>query len=110
RRLTAAAAGHPAPAVLLPDGSARSVAMSTGPPLGVGGLPFEATELELPEGSVIALYTDGLVEGRVRDLDQAIGELRHALTASVPSLDELCDSVLKAVMPEDPRDDIALLL
>ncbi|MFK0117688.1 SpoIIE family protein phosphatase [Streptomyces sp. NPDC090994] len=110
RRLTVAAAGHPAPAVLLPDGSARLVDMTAGPPLGVGGLPFEATELELPEGSVVALYTDGLIEDRVRDLDQATAELCHALTASVPSLDELCDSVLKAVMPEDPRDDIALLL
>ncbi|MGP2439501.1 SpoIIE family protein phosphatase [Streptomyces sp. JW3] len=110
RRLTLAAAGHPAPAVVLPDGSAHLVAMTAGPPLGVGGQPFEATELELPEGSVVALYTDGLVEDRVRDLDQATAELCRALTASVPSLDALCDNVLKSVMPEDPSDDVALLL
>ncbi|WP_093781246.1 SpoIIE family protein phosphatase [Streptomyces sp. yr375] len=110
RRLTLAAAGHPAPAVVLPDGTARLVAMTPGPPLGVGGLPFEAVELELPEGSVVALYTDGLIEGRDRDVDRATGELCNALTAPAATLDALCDTVLKAVLPEEPGDDVALLL
>ncbi|MGV4886537.1 SpoIIE family protein phosphatase [Streptomyces viridosporus] len=110
RRLTAAAAGHPAPALLLPDGTCRPVPLSAGPPLGIGGLPFEATELQLPEGSVVALYTDGLIEGPDRDLDQAADELCRALTVPADSLDSLCDSVLKAVLPEEPGDDVALLL
>ncbi|MFC5019689.1 SpoIIE family protein phosphatase [Streptomyces lienomycini] len=110
RRLSLAAAGHPAPALLLPDGTTRIVTMTAGPPLGVGGLPFEATELELPEGSVVALYTDGLVEDRDRDIDHATAELCRALTSPANSLDALCDSVLKAVMPEEPSDDVALLL
>ncbi|MET9356981.1 SpoIIE family protein phosphatase [Streptomyces sp. NPDC006617] len=110
RCLTLAAAGHPAPALVLPDGTTRTVRMTAGPPLGVGGLPFEATELELPEGSVVALYTDGLVEGRDRDIDHATAELCRALTAPSSSLDALCDTVLKAVMPEEPSDDVALLL
>jgi anti-sigma regulatory factor (Ser/Thr protein kinase) len=84
--------------------------MAAGPPLGVGGLPFEAVEVELPEGSTVALYTDGLVEDRDRDIDHAIGELCRALTAPAESLDALCDTVLKAVMPEEPSDDVALLL
>jgi anti-sigma regulatory factor (Ser/Thr protein kinase) len=84
--------------------------MTAGPPLGVGGLPFEATELELPEGSVVALYTDGLVENRDRDVDHATEELRRALAAPATSLDALCDGVLKAVLPEEPGDDVALLL
>ncbi|MEV8540819.1 SpoIIE family protein phosphatase [Streptomyces sp. NPDC051572] len=110
RRLTMAAAGHPPPAVVLPDGTASLVPMTAGPPLGVGGLPFEAVELELPEGATVALYTDGLIEDRDRDVDHATAELCRALTASAESLDALCDSVLKAVMPEDPSDDVALLL
>lgn len=110
RHLALAAAGHPAPAVVLPDGTTRLVRMTAGPPLGVGGLPFEATELELPEGSVVALYTDGLVEDRDRDVDHATAELCRALTAPASSLDALCDTVLKAVMPEEPSDDVALLL
>ncbi|MFF3336639.1 SpoIIE family protein phosphatase [Streptomyces sp. NPDC002888] len=110
RRLTAAAAGHPAPAVVLPDGTARLIRMTPGPPLGVGGLPFEATELELPEGAVVALYTDGLIEDRDRDVDRATAEMCRALVAPVDSLDDLCDTVLKAVLPEEPSDDVALLL
>ncbi|MFG2467222.1 SpoIIE family protein phosphatase [Streptomyces canus] len=110
RRLTAAAAGHPPPAVVLPDGTARLVPLSTGPPLGVGGLPFEATEIELPEGAVVALYTDGLTQDRDRDVDHATDELCRALTAKTDTLDELCDTVLKAVLPEEPSDDVALLL
>ncbi|WP_268867506.1 SpoIIE family protein phosphatase [Streptomyces blattellae] len=110
RHLTMAAAGHPAPAVFLPDGTARLVELNAGPPLGVGGLPFESVELELPEGAVVALYTDGLIEDRDRDVDHATSELCRALTARTDTLDTLCDIVLKAVLPEEPRDDVALLL
>ncbi|MFI0504650.1 SpoIIE family protein phosphatase [Streptomyces albogriseolus] len=110
RLLTVAAAGHPAPALLLPDGTCRLVPLNAGPPLGVGGMPFEATELELPEGCVVAFYTDGLVAGRGRDVDRATKELCRALTAPTESLDALCDIVLKHVLPEEPGDDVALLL
>ncbi|MGW1161612.1 SpoIIE family protein phosphatase [Streptomyces sp. NPDC002513] len=110
RRLDLAAAGHPAPAVLWPDGRARLVTVSAGPPLGVGGLPFEAMELQLPEGSLIALYTNGLIRGRGRDLDWGVTALCRALEARQDSLDALCDTVLRAVLPEEPGDDVALLL
>ncbi|MEU5463830.1 SpoIIE family protein phosphatase [Streptomyces althioticus] len=110
RRLAVAGAGHPPPALLMPDGTCRLVPLNPGPPLGVGGLPFEATELELPEGCVVAFYTDGLVEGRGRDVDHSTGELCRALKAPAESLDALCDVVLKAVLPEEPGDDVALLL
>ncbi len=84
--------------------------LNAGPPLGVGGMPFEATELELPEGCVVAFYTDGLVDGRGRDVDHATQELCRALTVPTESLDALCDVVLKQVLPEEPGDDVALLL
>ncbi|MFE9452065.1 SpoIIE family protein phosphatase [Streptomyces sp. NPDC006739] len=110
RRLGLAAAGHPAPVIVRPGSGAEFVAMSAGPPLGVGGLPFEATELELPEGSVVALFTDGLIEDRDRDVDRATEELCRALNAPADSLEALGDNVLKAVLPEQPGDDVALLL
>ncbi|MFJ5172597.1 SpoIIE family protein phosphatase [Streptomyces griseoviridis] len=109
RRLTLASAGHPAPVVVRPDGSVRIVPVTAGPPLGVGGLPFEAVELELPEGSVVALYTDGLIEGRDRDVDDTTGALCRALATPADSLQDLCDTVLKAVLPQEPGDDVALL-
>jgi PAS domain S-box-containing protein len=108
--LALASAGHPAPALLLPDGTTRLLPVSAGPPLGVGGLPFEATEVILSEGSVVALYTDGLLEDPDHDIDRATTELCRALTAPATSLDALCDNVLKAVLPAEPGDDVALLL
>ncbi|WP_433476390.1 SpoIIE family protein phosphatase [Spirillospora sp. CA-142024] len=109
-QLTVAAAGHPPPVVLLPDGTTHPVEVSAGPPLGIGGLPFETTELQLPEGSLIALYTDGLIEDRGRDVDEGIAGLCHALDAPADSLDTVCDTVLKSLLPEQPGDDVALLL
>ncbi|MEV5959276.1 SpoIIE family protein phosphatase [Streptomyces sp. NPDC051987] len=110
RRLSLAAAGHLAPAVVLPGGRAELIPMTAGPPLGVGGLPFEAAELELPEGAVVAFYTDGLIEDRERDVDRATEELCGALSVPAASLETLSDNVLKTVMPQQPSDDVALLL
>ncbi|MFJ6393314.1 SpoIIE family protein phosphatase [Streptomyces sp. NPDC091972] len=110
RRLTLASAGHPLPLVIAPDGTTIPVSAQPGPPLGIGGLPFEATELELPEGSLLALYTDGLVENRERDVDQGIAELLGLLDHRAPSLDNLCDTVMEAMLPEHRTDDAAVLL
>ncbi|MET9972393.1 SpoIIE family protein phosphatase, partial [Streptomyces sp. NPDC006356] len=62
RRCSVARAGHLPLAVLRPDNSVGFPDLPVGPPLGLGGMPFECAELELPEGSLLALFTDGLVE------------------------------------------------
>ncbi len=62
------------------------------------------------EGSLLALFTDGLVETRGHDIDERIDELRDALARSVPSLEELCDTVLESLHTETRTDDIALLV
>jgi serine phosphatase RsbU (regulator of sigma subunit)/anti-sigma regulatory factor (Ser/Thr protein kinase) len=110
RVCTIASAGHPPPAVLYPDGRVTVVRLSPGPLLGVGGLPFEATEVELPEGSLLAFYTDGLVEARDHDIGLGLDRLCRALSTPVPSLDVTCEAVLKALLPDSPDDDVALLL
>jgi anti-sigma regulatory factor (Ser/Thr protein kinase) len=110
RRLTLASAGHPLPLIISPDGTSTPVPAQPGPLLGIGGLPFEATELELPEGSLLALYTDGLVESRERDVDQRTTELQRALDPSATSLEALCDTVMDAMLPDRRTDDAALLL
>jgi hypothetical protein len=110
RRLTLASAGHPLPLIISPDGTRTPVAAQPGPPLGIGGLPFEATELELPEGSLLALFTDGLVQSRERDVDEGIAELQRVLDCSATSLEALCDTVMDAMLPERRTDDAALLL
>ncbi|WP_260859515.1 SpoIIE family protein phosphatase [Streptomyces cupreus] len=110
RVCTMASAGHIPPAVLLPDGTVSVVRLTPGPLLGVGGLPFEATELELPEGSLLAFCTDGLIEARDRDITLGLERLCEALASPVPSLEVTCDAILKALLSDSPADDVALLL
>ncbi|MGC0339250.1 SpoIIE family protein phosphatase [Streptomyces sp. SLBN-8D4] len=110
RRCTMARAGHPPPAVVTPDGEVRFLKLPTGPPLGLGGLPFESMEVELEEGSLLALYTDGLVETADRDIEVGLNLLRGALADRAGPLEETCDEVLRTVLPARPADDIVLML
>ncbi|MGW8783038.1 SpoIIE family protein phosphatase [Streptomyces sp. NPDC055796] len=110
RRCTLARAGHLPPAVVTSDGAVSVPDLPEGPPLGLGGLPFESAELELAEGSLLALYTDGLVEARGLDLDEGLERLRAALSRPGRSLEETCADVQHALLPDHPPDDVALLL
>jgi PAS domain S-box-containing protein len=110
RRCTIARAGHPPPALVTPDGDVQLLDLPAGPPLGLGGLPFEAVELELEEGSLLALYTDGLVEAAGNDIEAGLALLRHALSSTEGSLEEICDRVLNTMLAGRPDDDIVLML
>jgi len=110
RSCVLARAGHPPPALVLPGGTAEYIDLPAGPPLGLGNLPFESVQLELPEGSLLALYTDGLVESRRRDMDEGLEQLRHALLGAGPSLETACATVLRTMLDDHQNDDIALLL
>ncbi|MFD4565852.1 SpoIIE family protein phosphatase [Streptomyces sp. NPDC058251] len=111
RRCSLARAGHPPPVVLRPDGRPQQIDLPAGPPLGLGGLPFESVEVELPEGTVLALYTDGLIESRERDADTSHQLLCRALEQSSASLEGACHAILQALLPVGgARDDVALLL
>ncbi len=110
-RCTMARAGHPGPALMYPDGTVTFPEVPLAPPLGLGGEPVETTELLLPEGSRLALYTDGLVEDRDRDRDTGLRLLRSTL-AGHPGRgpEEICQAVFDAMASSHPRDDIALLV
>ncbi|MFJ7071296.1 SpoIIE family protein phosphatase [Streptomyces sp. NPDC098781] len=108
---TMAAAGHPAPAVVMPDGTVTFVDLPQGPPLGVGGPPFESVELALAEGSTLALHTDGLLAGGDEGAVNSDRErLRQALERPAASLELRCRSVVEALVPSRPYDDVALLM
>ncbi|MGW0392077.1 SpoIIE family protein phosphatase [Streptomyces sp. NPDC003042] len=110
RRCTVARAGHPPPAVVSPEGSVYLLEVPAGPPLGLGGLPFETVEVELPEGSILALYTDGLLQARDHDIDEALDNMFAALARPAAALDTVCDRILTALLAHPPDDDVALLV
>ncbi|OKI53616.1 SpoIIE family protein phosphatase [Streptomyces sp. MJM1172] len=110
RLCTMARAGHPPPALVHPDGAVVFPELPAGPPLGLGGLPFETAEIRLPEGSTLVLYTDGLIEGRHRDLDVTLDRLSRALAHRGRTPEDTCRAVIDAVAPDHPEDDIALLV
>lgn len=110
-RCVMARAGHLAPALVSPDGSVTFPDLPAGPPLGLGGMPFQTAELDLAEGTQLVLYTDGLIEDRTRDLDVGMELLREALAGHPHrSPEESCQAVLDELLPGGPTDDVALLI
>ncbi|MFD0318090.1 SpoIIE family protein phosphatase [Streptomyces flavalbus] len=110
RRCTMARAGHPPPVVVTPDGAVSFPEPPAGPPLGLGGMAFEAMEIELPENSLLGLYTDGLIEGADHDVARGMDRLGEILAQPEPDLRALCTSVVRRLVPVPQADDIALLL
>ncbi len=105
-----ARAGHPPPAVVTPDGSITFLDGPPGTPLGAGGQDFRTEEVRLPPGSLLVLYTDGLIEARDRDLDEGMAQLAGALRRVDQPLDQLCAGILRMLLPSAQQDDVAVLL
>jgi serine phosphatase RsbU (regulator of sigma subunit) len=108
-----ARAGHPPPAVVWPDGTVRFAQAAIDPPLGVAEPPFEVVELSVPEGGMLVLYTDGLIESAEVDTDTGMSRLAGLLRAHhAENLEQLCESLTRALLPADEpnTDDAALLV
>ncbi|MER6357147.1 SpoIIE family protein phosphatase [Streptomyces sp. NPDC001634] len=118
-------AGHPPPVVVHPDGTVHRPDLAADPPLGAAEPPFETHQLLLPEESLLVLCTDGLVESATQGVDRGLARLQqilaqhavHIFTArnevdDVQHLDDLCDAVVSALLPDHGRtnDDAALLI
>jgi sodium/proline symporter len=110
RRCELARAGHLPPVLASPDGSVTILELPAGPPLGLGFLPFESTEVEVPDGAVLALFTDGLLDAGDGDLDTGLARLTDALSYPGREPEELCAGVVDALLTGAPRDDAALLV
>ncbi|MFE9414663.1 SpoIIE family protein phosphatase [Streptomyces griseofuscus] len=109
RRCTMARAGHPPPVVVPPDGPAYFPEIPAGPPLGLGGMAFEATEIELAEHSLFGLFTNGLIQA-CGDVERGMARLAEALARPEPDLEKLCGTAVRDLIPGPQPDDIALLL
>jgi Stage II sporulation protein E (SpoIIE)/GAF domain len=109
----AAQAGHLPPVLVLPDGTTQVLDLPPGLPLGLGAESFEATEVSLPPGATLALYTDGLVESRTRSLDDGVAALCGALSAALtgpPASLEDAGKIVTQMLREHGEDDITLVL
>ena len=107
-----ASAGHLPPLLVRPDGTNELLDVLPAPPLGVGSGPIQSRTLTIDDGSLLVLYTDGLVEKRTRDIDEGLARLREMFgpgSADQP-LEDLCRATLASVYADEHRDDIAVLM
>ncbi|WP_369251504.1 SpoIIE family protein phosphatase [Streptomyces sp. R41] len=109
-----ARAGHPPPLLRRPDGKVRVLDLAGGPLLGIdASATYPTTEVPFTPGSVLALYTDGLIESPGVDIEDALADLGRQLaeTGDQP-LDTLADSLVQhgETATQERPDDVALLL
>jgi len=109
-----AEAGHLPPLLTHADGRTDVLDLPPGLPLGLGGEAFQPTQVSLPPGATLALYTDGLVESRTRPLGDGMAALADALSgalapARAAALDAACTAVTTQLM-QLGEDDITLVL
>ncbi|OKK03935.1 PAS sensor protein [Streptomyces sp. CB03234] len=112
-RALLATAGHPPPLVRHPDGHTQVLDLPPGLLLGIDpAADYPTAGVTLPIGTVLALYTDGLVEAPGVDIDDATAELAGKLAeGEALSMDGLADTLIGHAHGSAPRDDdIALLL
>ncbi|MDT9682522.1 SpoIIE family protein phosphatase [Streptomyces sp. TRM76323] len=107
-------AGHPPPLLVTHDGVAQYLTEGHGVLLGLG--PHKArtgraeAKVELPPGSTLLLYTDGLIEEPGRSIDEGLDRLRrHAAALAHRSVESFADELLQRARPAQNEDDVALL-
>ncbi|MEV5972263.1 SpoIIE family protein phosphatase [Streptomyces sp. NPDC051921] len=111
RTSTWAGAGHLAPAVVQPHGLVDFLRLPPGSPLGVGRLPYESAEVELAEGSLVVLFTDGLVEADGQGVDGGLDRLAAVLGEQRESSpDRLCARIVAELSSAQVQDDDVTLL
>ncbi|MFE1327559.1 SpoIIE family protein phosphatase [Streptomyces sp. NPDC058735] len=110
RECRIANAGHLPPVRLRAGRRPELLELPTGVPLGVGGVSFSTTTVDLDPGDRLVFYTDGLVETRRDPLDERLDTLLSLLGGPDRPLEEVCDELLRTLHEPDNFDDVALLI
>jgi hypothetical protein len=126
RTCTICRAGHPPPIIVHPDGTVRRLELDADPPLGAAQPPFETHTVQLPDESLLVLFTDGFLDSARNDVEQGLRRMARIFegdvarrqfavedrTGSQLGLEELCDTVVRTMLPDRDRmsDDAALLI
>jgi PAS domain S-box-containing protein len=109
--ITFSNAGHLPPLLIHENGEASYLEQALAPPLGAAPHPDYDVEAsaEVPAGSTLLLFTDGLVERRGVSLRHGLARLKEEALASDQDLEALCDHLLAAFLEKEVSDDVALL-
>ena len=107
-----ATAGHPPPLLLPAAGRGEFASLPTGPPLGVHSkVERSSTALPLPQGGVMVLYTDGLIERRGESLDDGMERLRDVLCEHpADSAEAVCRRITRTMVEPGVQDDVAIVV
>lgn len=108
RRVTLANAGHLAP-LLVSDGTATFQPTTIGVPIGAPGTGYRSSTIDVPQGSILLLYTDGLVERRNENLTVGLQRLADAAVAAPADLEEFVTSICEQLTESADEDDVAIL-
>lgn len=115
-------AGHPRPVLIDGDSVSTLAGVGGGPAIGINGGGWQPQELKLPAGWTILLYTDGIVEGRIGEGSERLGEagLKRLIAEQIaarPDWREHPDALLDELIAGAERlnggelsDDVAMLL
>lgn len=110
RRAECVRAGHPPPLIRHPNGEVTELTIEGSLPIGVSQGPCPTTTVQIEPGSLVLLYTDGLVERRADGIKPGLDKLKRALRAGPVEPEPCLDFVLHALTPTGSDDDVALLL
>jgi PAS domain S-box-containing protein len=103
-------AGHPPGLIRLPDGRVELLEGEGTPPLGTfDELEYRLHTVDVPPGSLILLYTDGLIERSDRNFDVELESLRAGLTEAPGGAAECLQWLAERYNPELIPDDVAML-
>ncbi|WP_336215247.1 SpoIIE family protein phosphatase [Nonomuraea sp. LPB2021202275-12-8] len=107
-----ASAGHPPPVLGLLGAPTEVIDTSPGLLLGIDpDTEYVTTDLNVPPGAVMVLYTDGLIEQPGHDLGESIADLAARFTPTpTQSLHDLADSLIGPTTNAQRTDDTAVLL
>jgi serine phosphatase RsbU (regulator of sigma subunit) len=109
RHVRLSSAGHPPPVLARPDEPAHLVELPADLPVGVElGHRRHVTDVELPKGAVLCLYTDGLVERRRVPVDMGLQLLCATVTAEHP--EKVCINIMSSLVGANPPDDDVAIL